>query len=109
MTLRPDDVFRPVSKWRIFAGALLKGVLLALLVAGGWLWYQESVKPKPIAAATVLAERRKFTHSLRRAGVIWPLSEERIFTKLAGTILEIALEGSLAQKDDIVLKLEANE
>jgi HlyD family secretion protein len=43
---------------------------------------------------------------LRRPGLIQPLKEERTRTKLAGTILEIANEGDLARKDDIVLKLD---
>ncbi len=106
MTQMQDDVFRPVSKWRLLGGALFKAAMLAAMVACAWIWYEDSARPKINTSPMAVAERRAFTHSLRRTGVILPLSEERIFTKLAGTILEIALEGSLAQKDDIVLKLD---
>ena len=106
MITRPDDVFRPVSRWRSAAGLLLKLALLAALAASGWYYYAENNKPKTDSAITIVAERRTFTHALHRTGVILPLNEERIITKLAGTILDIATEGSLAQKDDVVLKLD---
>ncbi len=106
MSTRPDDVFRPVSPLRSIVGAILKVALLAALVAAGWYGYSENNKPKLDTATTIAAERRTFIHALHRTGVILPLNEERIYTKLAGTILEIAAEGSMAEKDQIVLRLD---
>lgn len=106
MTQPNDEVFRPVSKWRMVGGSLFKLALLAALAAGAWIGYEDFSRPVSATTSSIVAERRVFTHSLRRAGVILPLNEERIFTKLAGTILEIALEGSLAQKDSIVMRLD---
>ncbi|MEI6234618.1 MAG: hypothetical protein WCT04_16305 [Planctomycetota bacterium] len=106
MTSHRNDAFRPVARWHTVAGTAFKCVLLAAFVAGAWYVIAESSKPKLDTATTIVAEKRTFTHSLRRNGTIMPLNEERIFTKLAGTILDIANEGSLVQKDEIVLKLD---
>ncbi|HLX60922.1 MAG TPA: hypothetical protein VKX17_06530 [Planctomycetota bacterium] len=106
MSIRPSQVFKPRSR----RGRILPLLVPAVLLAGGYAWtMRERFLPhEPDFGATARAERRTFVHTMRRTGMIQPLKEERIYTKLAGTILEIANEGELAQKDQVVLKLDPN-
>ena len=104
MSARTDAVFlRPRRRSRIWPV-----LALTLLLAGAAVWFtRERWMPHlPDFSATARAERRTFISTVRRIGVIQPLKEERIYTKLPGTILEIATEGTVVQKDDIVLKLD---
>src|SRR6185295_12084019 len=83
--------------------------LLCILIAtgvGAWVMRDRWIPAVPDLTATARAEKRSFVRLVHRTGVIAPLREERIFTKLAGTILEVAAEGSVAQKDEIVMKLD---
>src|SRR5262249_24101927 len=106
VSTRPSEVFKPRSR----RGRILPLLVPAALLAGGDAWsIRDRFLPRePDFGATARAERRTFVRPMRRTGTIQPLQEERIYTKLAGTILEIANEGELAQKDQVVLKLDPN-
>ncbi len=104
MRTHPDDVFLKGSRPRSSVWTAL--LALVFVSGGGALAYAHFTAPQPDTRAMSLVERRQFKRTLRRTGVIWPLNEDRIYTKLAGTILEIAYEGSMAQKGDVVLRLD---
>ena len=105
MTTPPDEVFAVVPQKSPWLAAL--GIGLLLLAAAAWWWNSQSSAATHAAAASASAERRTFKNVLRRQGFILPFKEERIFSKLAGTIQDLAAEGSMVVKDDVVLKLDS--
>lgn len=105
MNTPPNEVFakqRPRFSW-------FSMLLLIAALGGGAAWWlnNESHSAAHAEPATAVAEKRTFKNVLRRQGFIQPLKEERIFAKLAGTIQDILPEGAMAEKDQVVLKLDA--
>ena len=55
---------------------------------------------------TAKAERREFRQVVRRQGSLKPVNEVHIFAQVSATIVELAEQGKVVQKDDVVLKLD---
>lgn len=47
-----------------------------------------------------------FKQAVRRAGTLKPVNEQHIFIKVSGTIQELAPQGKVVAKDDVVLRLD---
>ena len=79
---------------------------LALLV--GW----SAVAPKTalvradVEFRTAPVTRGPFTKTVRRQGQIRPVNEQQVITKIWGQILEIAPQGRIVAKDEVVLRLD---
>ena len=52
-------------------------------------------------------QRTDFRQVVRRSGILKPVKEQRIFAQVAGAILEMAPQGKVVQKGDVLLKLDA--
>ena len=80
-------------------------MVLALAGAGAW-WSFNGVVQGGADYRSVRVERRAFQQILRRYGVLKPVNEQHILCKLNGTILEMAEQGKVVAKDEIIMKLD---
>jgi multidrug resistance efflux pump len=55
---------------------------------------------------TAAAVKGAFKQSLRRTGFLKPVTQQRVLTQVGGVILEMAPQGKVVVKDDIVLRLD---
>jgi multidrug resistance efflux pump len=55
---------------------------------------------------TAAAVQGLFKQSLRRTGFLKPVTQQRVMTQVGGVILEMAPQGKVVEKDDVVLRLD---
>ena len=95
----------PTRKYRRY---LVAAIMMFCIAAGAAL----TLRGEPVRAdaedwRTTTVVKRAFRQSIRRIGVLKPVHEQRIYSKVAGAILEMAPQGKIVAKDELVLKIDA--
>jgi HlyD family secretion protein len=88
---------------------LIAGVTALLLAAGSasTLFRTTPVRADAEDWRSAAVVKRSFRLGVRRIGVLKPVHEQRIYSKVAGAILEMAPQGKIVAKDELVLKIDA--
>ncbi len=83
-------------------------IALALLAIGGVAVKYFMSAPGPVTSDFRIAkvERRSFKQVVHRLGILQPLKEETIFSRVSGTIQELVPQGTAVKKDDVVMKID---
>ncbi|HEY3319540.1 MAG TPA: HlyD family efflux transporter periplasmic adaptor subunit [Planctomycetota bacterium] len=82
----------------------LTALVIVAIVASWWVHSRRVQAQRDCGTARV--ERRNFRQVIRRAGVLKPVNEQHIITKVNGIILEMAPQGKVVAKGEVVLKLD---
>jgi HlyD family secretion protein len=105
MKLKPKP--QPIPHWMSLiagAGALLASVAVAIPVLSSASGARALAGSNDFRTAT--AVRRQFTAEVRRTGTLRPINEERINSKVEGVIQEMAPQGSIVKKGDVIFKID---
>ncbi|HYG75368.1 MAG TPA: hypothetical protein VEK08_10235 [Planctomycetota bacterium] len=85
--------------------AIVLAVMIAAALAGAM-----SLRGNNVIAGrdlhTAEVKRGKFRQSVLRVGYLKPLKEQRIMARVAGVILEMAPQGKVVAKDEVILRLD---
>lgn len=85
---------------------ILPLVVLAAL-AGGYFWWQESRKPKPVSFRTVAVTRGTLSQNVTASGGLQPVSTVDVSSQISGLIKEVAVDYNTQVKaGDVLARLD---
>lgn len=92
------------KRWLKRGGVLAAMLVVAFVAAFGF--RGENVIAARDDYRTALAERHDFKQVVHRTGTLKPVKEQHIFAKVGGVILEMAPQGKVVEKGEVLLRLD---